>query len=384
MKRHLARVCEIAEKYNYEVMMWSDMFFRTWNNHAYMIPKTTVPKDIIESVPKNVIQVYWDYYASNEERYLGMIDNHRQMTDKIWFAGGVWSWQGLVPSNSFSIKTMTAAIDSCKKKKVDSVIFTMWGDDGAECSHFSQLPALFYLAEYSKGNKDEAKIKRKFKSLIGIDYDEFMKIEEPNFILGDTQVMRGDHEYAVNPSKYMLHSDYFVGFLDYGIDKEGLNSCEYYRDMAEQLHATAKKSRRYGYVFDTVAKLCDVLAIKFDLGLRTRRAYQTGDKAELERLANNEYARLPELIEAYTRAFEKQWFIDNKPFGFELQDNRLGGLVGRTNACRRRLLDYVNGKITRIDELELELLPYGKRGAPLAFNNVSMTITVGAQRGEVT
>lgn len=39
MKRHLGRVLEIAKKYDYEVMLWSDMYFRPWNNGQYRIPK---------------------------------------------------------------------------------------------------------------------------------------------------------------------------------------------------------------------------------------------------------------------------------------------------------------------------------------------------------
>lgn len=163
---------------------------------------------------------------------------------------------------------------------------------------------------------------------MGIDFDEFMNIDCPNEVLG----YQGE---AYNPSKYMLYSDYFNDFLDYTIaDGAG----EKYVEYARQLHATAKKSRRYGYVFDAAAKLCDVMAIKYELGLRTRRAYEAGDKAELERLAKNEYVKVSKLVDVYARAFEKQWFADNKPHGFDVQDQRLGALIRRTDACRRRNL----------------------------------------------
>ena len=35
---------------------------------------------------------------------------------------------------------------------------------------------------------------------------------------------------------------------------------------------------------------------------------------------------------------------------------RLGGLLRRTDSCRRRLLDYTSGKIDEIPELAFELL----------------------------
>ena len=366
MKRHLEKIIEIAKKYDYEVMLWSDMYFRPWNDGKYSIPKCKMPKEIVDSVPEEIIPVYWDYYRTSEKEYSDMIENHKQISKKTWFAGGSWSWYGMIPFNRFTIESMIPALDACKKHRIKNVFMTMWGDDGAECSHFSQLSSLFYLAEYAKGNRDEAKIKAKFKRLIGIDYDEFMNIDCPNDIVPYTGKPR-------NPSKYMLYSDYFNDFLDYTI-VEGAG--EKYVEYAKTLHATAKKSRKYGYVFDVAAKLCDVMAIKYELGFLTRKAYEAGDKAELERLAKNEYVKVAKLIDIYGKAFENQWFADNKPHGFDVQDHRIGALIRRTDACRRRILDYTSGKIDRIDELDEALLPYREKGESISYNKVMLTSTV--------
>ena len=370
MKRHLARVCEIAEKYGYEPMMWSDMFFRPWNGGKYTIPKTEVPKEYIEALPKSVIPVYWDYYRETEKEYSDMMENHNQLSKKTWFAGGAWSWMGFAPFNEFTIKSMLPAIDACKKNKIRNVFMTMWGDNGAECSHFAQLPSLFYLAQYAKGVTDEAVIKAKFKSFTGIDYDDFMKLDNPNNITGNEQV-----GHPKCPCKYMLYADCFNSFMD----TAALSGAgEKYQAYAEELHAIAKKSRKYGYLFDTQAKLCDVLAIKYELGIKTRAAYKAGDKAELRRLAEEDYAKVIKLVDVFGRAFEKQWFCENKTIGFDVQDIRIGGLVRRLGACRRRLLDYVNGNIDRIEELEGELLPVRPdkpTGESLSFNSYSMTVT---------
>lgn len=366
MKRHLERVCEIAKKYDYEVMLWSDMYFRPWNDGKYSIPKCEMPREVVESVPKQVIPVYWDYYQDSEQKYSDMIENHKQLSDQLWFAGGSWSWSGFIPHNRFTLQTMLPAMDACRKHGVRNIVFTMWGDDGAECSHFSQLPSLYYLAEYLKGNTDEADIKEKFRRLVGIDYDEFMRIDSPNQVI---PFEMGAH----NPSKYMLYSDYFNDFLDVTIQP---GAGARYAEFAAGLREVAKKSRRYGYVFDTAAKLCDVLEIKYELGLRTRQAYESGDKAELKRLAENEYVQVARRLTAFARAFEKQWFTDNKPHGFDVQDMRLGGLMQRTDACRRRLLAYANGQLDRIDELDEKLLPYKEPGKSFGFNNAPRNATV--------
>lgn len=86
MKRHLARICEIAKKYDYELMIWSDMYFRPWNGGRYHIPKCKMPKEIIDALPSSVITVYWDYYQTDEESYSNMMYNHKQLSDNTWFA----------------------------------------------------------------------------------------------------------------------------------------------------------------------------------------------------------------------------------------------------------------------------------------------------------
>ena len=366
MKRHLERICEIAKKYDYELMIWSDMFFRPWNNGEYVIPKKEIPKEVIDSLPSSVIPVYWDYYQSKISVYDDMLENHKQLSDKTWFAGGAWSWLGFVPFNQFTLKTMIPALHACKEHQIKDIIFTMWGDDGAECSHFSQLPSLFYLAEYAKGNTDEASIKAKFKKFCGIDFDEFMQIDCPNNIIEHNGM-------PANPSKYMLYSDCFNDYLDYTVT-EGAG--EKYKEYAKALHETARKSLKYRYVFDTAAKLCEVLEIKYELGLRTRKAYEAGDKTELKRLAENEYTEVKKRLLVFIKAFEKQWMRDNKPHGFDVQEMRLGALLYRIDSCRRRILSYANGKIDRIEELDEKLLPYKKKNSIFQFNQAPITATV--------
>ena len=350
MKKHLARVNEIVKKYNYEPMIWSDMFFRSFNDNKYYIPKVDMPRDVVESLPENVTPVYWDYYQTDAQIYEDMLCNHEQLSDKTWFAGGAWTWIGFMPSNRFSIDTMTLALDACRRHKVKNVFFTMWGDNGAECSRYAVLPSLLYFAEYARGNKDEAKIKAKFKRISGAEYDDFMALDDLNMAF---QTMEKPRSTGV---KQALYSDLFNGFMDAKL-REGFE--KKFAEASEKYAASAKKYRKWGYLFDSAAKLTAALAIKYDLGLRTRKAYQAGDKAELLRLASEDYAKVHKMLQSFLRAFEKQWFTENKTCGFDVQDIRIGGVLQRVDSCRRRLLDYAKGKIDRIEELEVELIDLG-------------------------
>jgi hypothetical protein len=52
---------------------------------------------------------------------------------------------------------------------------------------------------------------------------------------------------------------------------------------------------------------------------------------------------------------------DNKSYGFDVQDIRLAGVRARLESCRRRIYDYLDGRVDSIEELERELLPYGEK-----------------------
>lgn len=363
MKRHIKRVKAIGEKYGYEMMIWSDMYFRSWiDNHGYYVnEKVNLPKEVIDSYDRDIIPIYWDYYHNEEKTYDAMIYNHQQLSDKTWFAGGVWTWSGFMPQVTYSLITMRPAIRSCIKNGIRNIIFTLWGDCGGECSMFSALPGLHYLAEYSRGNTDEASIKAKFRRIVGMDYDDFNALEELNDIRGREFTEAGN---KINPSKYMLYSDCLNGYLDYTV-RAGDGA--FFKEKKEKMRKIAKKTRKYAYLFNTAAKLCEVLEVKYELGLKTRRAYKSGDVAELKRLAESDYKLAAKLMREFGDVYEKQWFYDNTPSGFDVQDLRIGGATRRLTAARRRLLDYVNGRIKSIPELEVDILPYpkAKEGEPI-------------------
>jgi hypothetical protein len=153
----------------------------------------------------------------------------------------------------------------------------------------------------------------------------------------------------------MIYADPFRGFLDYTVKKGGSAT---FADVRADLEKTAKKTRKYGYIFDLGAKLCALMEAKYELGIKTREAYQAGDKEELRRLANDEYARLPKLYRDFQKAYEKQWMAENKPLGFESWVITLSGLEERARYQRKRLLDYLDGKCDEIEELSWKLLPY--------------------------
>ncbi len=352
--KHIVKVTEIAEKYGFKSMIWSDMFFRLANKGNYY-GKEKISQKIKDIVPKNVDLVYWDYYHSEVEQYNEIIDAHRQFENDIWFAGGAYCWRGFAPSNAFSLKTMLPAMQSCRQKGIDKIMITMWGDAGKECSFYSLLPSLFHISKAYCGEVDIQKIKKEFYELTGEDYDALYNLDLPNRICGNEGTQ-------FNPSKYILYSDLFNGFMDAtlpdGAEVE-------FNSFAKRLRQYAKNSK-FNYIFDMEAKLCDVLEIKYSLGKKLRIAYQNGDKKTLKKLYKS-IKETKKRLQTFYYSFRNLWFKENKPHGFDVQDVHLGGAMRRIKSCRERLKCYLDGRIESIPELEEKLLDFYKEGEQKRF-----------------
>lgn len=364
--KHLNTVISIAEKYNFKPIMWSDMFFRISNKGDYYPENPDVPADVLEITPKQVGLVYWDYYHTVKSYYDKMFSAHKKFGNEVWFAGGAWVWTGFAPNNQKTNETMIPAMCSARENTIDNVFITLWGDNGKECSFYSVLPALFAIKRLYDGETDMVKIKKEFKEVVGEDFDCLSALDLPN-IVGDTQNQSvGIH----NPSKYMLYSDPFNGYLDATVKDDVADK---YEEIAKKLEELSRNSK-YSYIFESEAALCRLLAVKYPLGKKTREAYKAKDKTALAEIIK-EYDKAKLLLSEFYRAFKNLWFKENKPHGFDVQDLRLGGLVCRLNSCRERLEDYVNGKIDCIAELDEELLPFnafgakGEDGDSLSLNN---------------
>lgn len=336
--KHLNKVAAIGEKYGFTMLMWSDMFFN-------LLDETTDNlTEVRKKIPDSVKLIYWDYYSTEKENYDKKIVKNQQLCKDAWFAGGLWSWTGFAPHNTYSISTTKAAFESCTEHGVSNVFLTLWGDNGGECSRFSLLPSLFYASELAKGNKDEESIKQKFEEKYGISFDRFMAVDLPVSSYDPTQ-------RTCNPDKYILYNDCFAGIMDSAI----WDDCAADYEKCVQAFNGLTEHKEYGYVFKSLKSLCEALKIKCTLGIQTRAAYKNGDKEALKGLLCR-YDEAIEKVEAFYLCYRAQWYQENKPHGFNVQDVRLGGVIMRLKHCKSALEAYLNGELATIAELDEELL----------------------------
>ena len=329
--------------------MWGDMFFRLAGGDYFtnfnQDPKLgEIPEEVRQLVPENIHLVYWDYFSRDRQSYERNIDAHNAIKSGSWFAGGLWTWAGFAPHNAFSIATMREAMNACHAKGVENVVMTMWGDNGAECSKFAVLPALFTVSQMAQDIDDVETIHANFEREFGIPFEDFRALD----LIG---TQNDSAEAIYNPEKYLLYCDPFMGQFDNRV-KSG--DAAGYADCAARLAVYADHAE-YGYLFRSLRALCAFLSVKADLGIRTRAAYLSGDKKAAKALCTDYDAAL-ERLDAFYAAYEQQWMHENKPQGFDVVDLRIGGQRQRLLHCRDRLLAYAEGRLDRIEELEEPVL----------------------------
>lgn len=354
INRHLHRVCEIADKYGFKPMLWSDMFVKlALNSTEYYAEANLDEIRAAADLPENVSLVYWDYYSKDYDRYKKMINVNKAFDRPVLFAGGAWTWRGFAPDNKFSFETTEPALRACRDCGIEDIIITVWGDDGGECSPFAVLPALSYASSLLNGNGTLEEAKGKFEELTGMSFGDMTLLDELD---------KPSKKLEGAPSKYLIYNDPFSGMVDYMIES-GVN--EYYEKLKLKLEAV-KPAEAFKEMFDFYISLCGALAVKSELGIKTRAAYDKKDKQALLKLAESDYTLAIERINECHKAYRKLWLKFNKPFGFDIQDIRFGGVIKRLETCKTALIEFCEGKTDTIPELDERLLSGIHRGTTWA------------------
>jgi hypothetical protein len=93
---HLQKVADIAKKYDYTCEMWGDMLMGKY--------RTSVTLDQIkEAIPKDTAIVYWNYDDKDEEVISKKIEQVKQYSNDIAYAGNAWKIASFAPNNLNSI-----------------------------------------------------------------------------------------------------------------------------------------------------------------------------------------------------------------------------------------------------------------------------------------
>ena len=349
---HLKRVMDICKKYNFKPIIWGDMYFRLTNSDGNYYSENDLTPEIKNMIPKDITLIYWDYYHDSKKIYDDMVDKYLRLDCPTQFAGGAWNWASFSPFIRLALSRSILALSSMVEHKVKDVMVTTWGDCGAECSNFTALPSLacFSIFDYL-GQYDEESLKSMLYAVTGEKLDNMYLLDLSN------EPEKHDSLKETNCGRFYLYQDPLLGLFDNTVKSSYSDTYSSYLPL---LKKAQEESKYYGYLYKNMFDLLNLLKDKVDLGVRLRKAYQEKDNLQLRELKDKDIPQIIQLLDAFRKSFKERWYQENRSFGFEVMDGRLGFLKNRLLTTIELLDKYLNKEINQIDELEEEILPYSQ------------------------
>lgn len=354
IKYHLKRVHEILNKLGLKAMMWSDMYFRVASpSHSYYDLQHPVTQDIVDSAPEDIDLVYWDYYNSNEETLSGMLAQHKRFKANTVFAGGIWTWAGPAADYRVTLTTTIPALKMCREYGVKEVFATAWGDNGAETNFLATLYGLQLYAELDyTGKYKPEEIAARFKVTTGADANSFTDLTAFN-LAPDMPPLGGCSNFL---AKYMLYQDPLMPLCEADVKKYDLVA--HYGSLEEKYTKYAAESKgNLKLLFDFYTSLAKTLRIKCSWHKKSTECVRAKDYGQAKKVAAD-VTEVINTVRELKSVWYKLWNSTNKPYGFEVIDIRLGGLLSRLETAQMRLNQFANKEIDDIPELSTEKLLY--------------------------
>ena len=335
---HLQKVCELCKKHGFSPMIWSDMYFRIGSkNNDYYDLESQPPEDVVKGIPEGLQLVYWDYYHDNKDLYSKMIEKHCKIAGKPIMASGVWTWNKFWYDHVYTRSTVVPCLEACREAQLDEVVFTMWGDAGAFCDYDSAMAGLAYSAELAfTGKADDAVLEKRLDKLFnGSSYKaicalgEVMAYPLPPVIFDDPLMLFLTKSYKTLKEEVKVYDGVYNYSTMAKAYKHALDILE--KTPAKGEAGNIKLARALASA--VVAKLAWAEAVFAMSGKKNMRA--SIEKA------------LP-LAKAYQKAFKTfykefcaMWHANNRPFGLESIQIRLGGQMLRSDEAVKRLEEFL-------------------------------------------
>ena len=338
--RHLGKVNAVCTRHGLKPIIWSDMFFRLANPaQDYYAENLEISEAVRKKVPPEVRLCYWDYYHDNAAFYEKSIQRHRAFGSEPLVASGIWTWGNFWCSIGKTRETAVPCINACRQTGIRELFFTMWGDDGGYCLYDSALAALELCCGVAYGAlpDNDALYSRRFRALCGEDYRLYeaaatLQLCSANCILWDDPLQ----------GTVLLGCEYRKILPDY---------CKKLERLLTDLNRRPVLSGQ----LQTVRVLAALLLSKIRLRKALLAAYSRGDRDALRNLAEEVIPGILYRIGEFDELFRADWLETAKPFGLEVIQRRNAGLVARYRELRRVLLEFLDGTLPQIAELDASL-----------------------------
>ena len=335
-KKHLQRVCDIAHKYNFTPMIWDDVardFIRLDN---------TV--DLKDALP-DVELVPWSYGCVDSEKIRKIIESNRVFNRPVTFAAGAWTWGSPLPCYNFAKATVVSNASAVADSNLESLMYTVWGDDACQTNAWFAMPQILMLSEYNRrgiGATDEELIKLS-NDLDLLDFsvaDIAAKFSQPKGV--DTTV-----------GKRLIWGDLFFN-SGRVFDKD---YSEILKKAAEDMKPFVERNDRWKEYYKYIELCLKVASEKAYIVTNLYDAYKSNNRNFLKNLCDEKFDNLIRIFLELEKCHRDIWLETYKPQGYQKVEGRYGSQIMRLEYAKDRIKDYLEGKIEALDEFNETPVP---------------------------
>lgn len=344
--RHVERVKDICRKYELIPMMWSDHPFRMASNGGYYDP--CVLSEASLKVMRDTEICFWDYYATDYERYDNCLKMHLAVEGaKTVFSGGIWILDEFIINMPHTLKASKAALEACLDNKIESVNATVWGSAGNTNLEQSIL-GLSIFSEYCYLGKECT-----LEDIYDTTY--FLTKVTRRFIEAISEFQLGQR-FSVKLGGRLIWSDILYGSVRFNVDYDDVIA-RFERAISIMEQENPQGDFAIMKEYGITAMKAGIMKSRILKDIRKR--YAERDMAFLGEICDK---MIPELLPVMERVFdikEELWERSTKPFGIEQVQIVYAGIDRRLKYAQKKIRSFINGEIESIPELEQEVLDEG-------------------------
>jgi len=354
---HLQKVVAITDRYGLTPMIWNDFVFclNSESGINKYDQETEIPQQIMDAFPRNVQLVYWHYGEEVQGCDEWVIEKNLKFGNDVIFAGGLMMWDIPLPDNMFSYDASEEGLLASKKLGLREVFTTLWSYSGNGCNHDTSYLHLQQYAEHAYHETVSMEhLKTRFEACTGASFDAFWNMSQFSNIMDGREKAFSNYNERFHGQKIMWY-DFFLGKYDDMLYKYPMSG--HYAKMAEYYASLCAQNDRWFGLYDRCRMLFDFVGKKSYIAENLTAAYKNGNRDFLLRCTESLIPELLTSLDILHEQFRTMWFDTRKAFGWEDLDHRFGGMRARTVSAKRRIEDYLCGRIPKIEELEEPRLP---------------------------
>lgn len=365
--KHLKKVVDFTVSQGLIPIIYDDTLDKVLSGNQYgRSDKSEIPQEVIDQLPKGFIPAYWDYYSEDINIYKTAMSTYMKMSGDIIFWGGIWTWRGAPYDAVMTERISHPGLMACKEMGVRKAIGSIWGNS-CECNFIHTLHGAMYFAEHMYNTDVEnSLLKERFEFITKGKYDAFI---EASYYHNDYDNYNDYKSYIERYfGKRYFWADILMGMLDAELKAKPM--AKYYSYRAEEYKKYLDKNDVWYEHYLLFYRFFDILAKKCYVAENLKDAYDNGNRDFIVECVEKLLPELKDAFDETSKLHRKLWFETNKPFGYETEDVKYGGMIRRIDTAIERLSAYLDGTLPTIPELDAVRLPHTPGGCRVNFDSI--------------